>query len=163
MRLCVSLLLTASLSPFVLASETAPITPLPGEWAITTALSTEQLDILRGIDSATLKALEQNQLHYDLKAGTRTVTVCLSKQALASWYPGMSELQGASDCAAPMFNAKGNTLSVEYRCSQPDPLTLTGQYQFSAARDSYTFEHRVERGSAAPLVQQGKARRAGDC
>ncbi|WP_194115258.1 DUF3617 domain-containing protein [Chitinilyticum piscinae] len=164
MRLATCLLsaLFATLPALACAAQDSTLVPQAGDWAITTQLGAEQLAILKSLDAETLNALSQHQLSYDLNAGTMTAQRCLNKSNLAGWNPGEKELPSSAECAAPKISSKGNVLSVSYQCTQPAGLQLNSRYEFSAARDSYTFVHELS-GNGEPTRIQGKARRSGDC
>lgn len=162
MRFCLSLLLAATLPALATAADAPPITPQLGAWDFTSRLSAEQLALLQGLDSVTLKALEQHDISYDLKAGTMTVKACLNKQNLAGWSSGDKLLARDAECDPPSYAAQGDTMTVDYQCRLPSPSHLHSVFKFSPKRDSYTFEHQLQSEDQNSKTS-GQARRTGDC
>ncbi|WP_028455417.1 DUF3617 domain-containing protein [Chitinilyticum litopenaei] len=148
--------------PVSAAPDLPPIMPAYGQWQITTSMPPEQKAAMQGMDANAQKAMARQGMSVDLKAGTMTMQMCLNKQTIKDWHRQGERAGHSSRCEAPRYAVGGNTLTMDLKCGAPRPMTMHSVYQFSPARDSYTFEHRMQ-GEGQTMHMNGKAQRIGDC
>ncbi|WP_028451945.1 DUF3617 domain-containing protein [Chitinilyticum aquatile] len=156
-----------ALVPVLLASSASaadlpPMMPVLGQWQITTSMPPDQKAAMQGMDAKSMKAMEQHGMSYDLKAGTMTMKLCLNKQTIGEWNRAGDRASKDTRCDKPAYSVSGNTMTMDLKCSAPRPMTMHSVYQFSPARDGYTFQHHMETEGRV-MDMNGKAQRIGDC
>ncbi|KAF0814416.1 hypothetical protein IGB42_01317 [Andreprevotia sp. IGB-42] len=156
--------------PALAAPATAPQPPLlpaAGQWQIVTQLTQEQIARMqeragdgRGQGGPGGKTI------FDAKAGTMTRTQCLNKESISRWGQGMRRGRDEDEqpkCDAPKYAVSNKTtLTIDLKCTAPEPSSSHAVYKFDAARTSYTFEQTHTRDGEA-RKSKGTAKRVGDC
>lgn len=156
-------ILTAALvSSLAVAASLPPMMPVLGQWQITTSIPAEQKAAMQGMDAKAMKAMEQHGMSYDLKAGTMTMKICLNKQTINDWSLAGDRASRKGSCEKPSYSVSGSTLTMDLKCGAPRTMTMHSVYQFSPARDSYTFQHHME-SEGRTMDMNGRAQRVGDC
>ncbi|MBE9608731.1 DUF3617 domain-containing protein [Chitinilyticum piscinae] len=150
------------LASLATAAELPPIMPALGQWQVTTDMPPDQKAAMQQMDEQARKAMQQRGMSIDPKAGTMTMTLCLNQQTIHDWNRMGKEHAAQTRCDPPAYSTSGNTLTMDMRCSKPRAMSMHAVYQFSPARDAYTFEQQMQ-SEGRSMTMKGKARRSGDC
>ncbi|AMC36209.1 hypothetical protein VN23_17255 [Janthinobacterium sp. B9-8] len=138
----------------------AELMPQIGQWEITSEMPPEQKAAMSKMTPEMLKQMQQGNMRFDTKAGTMIMSTCLSKDKLGTWQQmGQKPPQ---HCDAPKINYSGNTVTMDMQCRQPQASTMHSVIQFSAARDSYQYQHQIQ-AQGKTMVLKGSAKRLGNC
>ena len=161
-----SLILLSALGCFTsaVAAERPPMMPTEGKWAITSEMPPEQRAAMAKMDPKVQAMMKQRGMDIDIQAGTTTMTMCLNKQNMDKWHNAGEARQGKMEhqCDDPKYSVSGNTLTMDLKCSKPEPTTTHSVFQFNAAHDGYTYEHDITTPKRH-LHLKGSAHRVGSC
>jgi Protein of unknown function (DUF3617) len=145
---------------FSTASMAAELMPQIGQWEITSDMLAEQKAMMSQMKPEMLKKMQQPNMRFDPKAGTITMSICLSKDKLSKWQEMGHKPQ--QNCDSPKVSNNGNTVIMDMQCRQPHASTMHSVIQFSPARDSYQYEHQIM-AQGKTMIIKGSAKRLGDC
>ncbi|MCX7206557.1 MAG: DUF3617 family protein [Proteobacteria bacterium] len=141
-------------------SAAAELMPQLGQWEIISAMPPEQKAMMNKMKPDMLKQMQQPNMRFDTKAGTMIMSTCLSKEQLGKWQHMGQKAQ--QNCDAPKISNSGNTVTMDMQCYKPQASTMHSVIQFSSARDSYQYEHKIQ-AEGKTMLLKGNARRTGDC
>ncbi|MDW5416282.1 DUF3617 family protein [Iodobacter sp. CM08] len=154
MRVLYALTLLSAFSP------AAELMPQAGQWEVVSEMPAEQKAMFSKMKPEQIKQMQQPSMHFDPKAGTITMSLCLSKEKMGSWQQ-MGQ-KPSQNCEPPKVSNSGNTVSMDMQCRQPHAATIHSVIQFSPARDSYQYEHQIQ-AQGKSMALKGSARRLGEC
>jgi hypothetical protein len=149
-----------SLAFFSSISLAAELMPQIGQWEVVSEMPAEQKAMFSKMKPEHIKQMQQPGMHFDPKAGTMTMSLCLSKEKMGNWQQ-MGQ-KPSQNCEPPKVSNSGNTLTMDMQCRQPHAATIHSVIQFSPARDSYQYEHQIL-AQGKTMVLKGSARRLGEC
>ncbi|SMC20605.1 Protein of unknown function [Andreprevotia lacus DSM 23236] len=145
-----------------------PLLPAAGQWQIVTQLPPDQLARMqqRAAEGGGDRGGPGGKMTFDAKAGTMTRTQCLNAESLSHWGQGMQRRRDDEEqpkCDAPKYTVSNKTtLTIDLKCSAPEPSSSHAVYRFDAKRGSYTFEQSRTRDGET-RNSKGTAKRIGDC
>jgi hypothetical protein len=69
---------------------------------------------------------------------------------------------GGGDCKMTDYKLSGSTATYKMTCTQPAPMTMTGEMKYASA-DAYTGTITIEMGGGQTMGMSIDAKRIGEC
>ena len=88
-------------------------------------------------------------------------TQCITAAMVKDPASAMPKGPGGSDCTMTDYKLAGNTATYKMTCTQPVPMTITGEMKYASA-DAYTGTVTVDLGGQA-MSMNIDAKRIGEC